>query len=493
MAPSVCGQKGTAVLPSIECKENSLAPIITFKPWSKLCEQSVISCYSDDGRLAVNSELNAASKIYAAGSVAKYPNHITGHATVAGEGLVNGSLAGTIAARNMAKEYHLLSNYTNDHNEDEYEFQNNRLNSEVKSSTIVFSQDKDLPILRTDRVSTSGESTSSLSSLGIHALCVGQCDSENMSTHGFWWTNQSLNNMRMSRRLSNHFLQRRDKKTAQKPVYGSGVVFYLDRSATIRGVMIWGLPFSTVQSEKKSVLNEQLIQRIHDIIRSNGMVIKKEHKSKMEKLNMHTQFLSQSHLAEESKLLATIAMNAMTKKDVGRQLEKSRPLHRYIPSKPITVSSMGILKRHQAIGNGSSGDDIYERNNQAKGIEDESKRHPSLIQFFSYNWNSSMSLELENSNLDDDGDLDESTDNEIASRPPKEEPIWLRRNEVFRTTSMNDKMTDMFSFNLKRGQFYDGNDAVKQAPVPEFVSNARDEMGKWRKNGSEHDDGENNE
>ena len=44
--------------------------------------------------------------IYAAGSVAKYPNHITGHTVVAGEGIVNGTTANKAAAENMARGIH---------------------------------------------------------------------------------------------------------------------------------------------------------------------------------------------------------------------------------------------------------------------------------------------------------------------------------------------------------------------------------------------------
>ena len=42
--------------------------------------------------------------IYAAGSVAKYPNNVTGHVIVAGEGIVDGTTAGKAAAENMARE-----------------------------------------------------------------------------------------------------------------------------------------------------------------------------------------------------------------------------------------------------------------------------------------------------------------------------------------------------------------------------------------------------
>ena len=128
---------------------------------------------------------------------------------------------------------------------------------------------------------------------------------------------------------------------------------------------------------------------------------------------------------------------------------------------------MGVLKRTKPIGSGGVGDDIFERNNHELG-SDETARHPSLVHYFSYDWSSSRPTPL-----DDEEDIKEREEidetNRILSRPPKEEPLWLRKNETMRTVSLSDKMTEMFAYNLKRGQFYDGNDAVKQAPTPEFV------------------------
>ena len=497
MAPSVSGQQGTAVLPTVtKSKNTSTTPVLNFQPWSKMSEPPhILSCYSDDGRIVVNSELNAASKIYAAGSVAKYPNHMTGHATVAGEGIVDGSLAGSIAAQNMAKEYQnqqqqqkKQQSYYRAENDDSS-------NSSHENSTNLFSQDKNLPILRTDKVSTSGEDTSSLSSLGVHALCIGQCDSENMSTHGFWWTNQSMYNRRLTRRLSNRTSRRngrdtvKDKSKVEKAVYGSGVVFYLDRSASIRGVMIWGLPFTSptttaTENNKQGLqnddLNEELLHRIENIIRSNGKIMKKDHKHICEKLNLDPTLLSQSHLVEESKYLATLAINSSStnNKDLIWNLRNSNPIHRYVASKPISVASMGVFKRSRPIGNGSIGDDIYERSVRESG-SDEAARHPSLVHYFSYDWSSSRPSPLDNSDVEseDEEDLDES--NRIMSRPPKEEPLWLRKNESTRNISLSEKMADLFAYNLKHGQFYDGNDAVKQAPTPAFVSNAREEFEQW--------------
>jgi hypothetical protein len=431
----------------------------------------VISCYSDDGRIVVNSELNAASNMFAAGSVAKYPNHKTGHATVAGEGVPDGAKAGRIAAQNMSKTYH--------------ERQHSKPSYRLTSSNI-YSKNESLPITRTDHLPTTingGSSNSSLASLGIHALCVGQCDSEVLSTHGFWWTNQSR---RLTRRRSN--IPNADGGRSQKAVYGSGVVYYLDRAGAIRGIMIWGLPFT--KSSKSETLNEGLLDRIKNVIHSNGGVPQRDHKEAIAQMRLDTSVLSPSHLAEESRVLASLAFNASSEVTVRKRMP--RPLHRFVPSKPITVTRMGILKKNKKIGNGGVGEDIFEHSGHALG---EKSRHPSLVHYFSYDWNSIQPTPLDGSHGDDTFDEDEGSDYsyapvskkaaDFAARPPKEEPLWMRKDEAMKAQSMNDRLAEMFMQNIMQGNFSDGSDAVKQAPVPQSYTDAKE----WMRGGK--DDGTN--
>ena len=81
-----------------------------YQSWSQLTAPlpvpSMCVCYADDGRVVVNTELNVASRVYAAGSAAKFPNSVTDHGHVAGEGTVDGRLAGQVAAMHMARNYH---------------------------------------------------------------------------------------------------------------------------------------------------------------------------------------------------------------------------------------------------------------------------------------------------------------------------------------------------------------------------------------------------
>ena len=113
VAPDCFGAKGTAALPTKEIPDRmreSSDGRPWYKTWSQLAKSSpnkpsIVVCFEDDGRIAVNPELCAASGVFAAGSVAKYPNSTTGNSSIAGEGAEDGKEAGRIAAINMSKQY----------------------------------------------------------------------------------------------------------------------------------------------------------------------------------------------------------------------------------------------------------------------------------------------------------------------------------------------------------------------------------------------------
>jgi hypothetical protein len=427
VAPRVVGQSGCAAIPTLSSSFSK--PRVTYKPWSRLTplDQHVISCYADDGRIVVNSELNAASNVYAAGSVAKYPNHTTGHATVAGEGVVEASAAGVLAADNMAKDYFSRTKV--------------RISNE-ESRTNIFSKTKSLPVIRTDRLWNVSHERSALSDLGIHALFVGNCDSETMSTHGFWWTNQS-------RRLSR---VRSGAKNGQKSIYGSGFVFYLDRAGTIRGIMVWGLPFA----DRDGALNDVLVERMKAIINSNGQVLQRDHKDLIESMNLDNNLLYTEHLAQESKAL--ISMLLSTSNGII-----NRPMYRFMASKPVSITSLGILRKSAVIGNGGIAEDIFERSTLDLGhFEGERLRHPSLVHYFDPSWHT-VSEDIPGA----DEKLSKHPD--YAARPPKEEIIWLRKDEESKTSAVNEMLAEQFMQNIRRGVFSDGTEAVKQAPSPNFL------------------------
>jgi hypothetical protein len=69
-------------------------------------------------------------------------------------------------------------------------------------------------------------------------------------------------------------------------------------------------------------------------------------------------------------------------------------------------------------------------------------------------------------------------ENELRARPPKEEPLWLRRGEARKSISHADAMSDMFIRNMRQGKFADGSDGLQRAPVPKWM----------RSDGSDNDD-----
>ena len=122
----------------------------------------MIVCFEDDGRIAVNTELNVASRIYAAGGCAKYPNGSTGHSCVAGEGSIDGPEAGRVAALNMSQNYRQKGR------------DNNYFNSEPDVEEAHSFATNSLPVWRSDITSyptVDGDRRSALSKIGIQALC----------------------------------------------------------------------------------------------------------------------------------------------------------------------------------------------------------------------------------------------------------------------------------------------------------------------------------
>ena len=450
---------GTAVIPS--GRIDPLNPSLDiYLPWSNLVMPPLVTCYLDDGRIATNAEFNAASSIYAAGSVAKYPCSQTGKTEIAGGRHVSAEESGRIAALNMIR-----SNYkSQSHHAD--------MQSESISSHI--------PVWRTDRISyvTSGEKRSeALYAMGIHALAVGRCDSEECATHGFWWTNSKDQRSNGSADSPNLLMKRATKRLSRKtrrqsgtlPVYGSGVIYYLDRTGNITGVMLWGLPFSSDASDISSSDNEELVERIRNIIRSNGAIAIEDHSTKIssekEASNLDLSLLSYLHLAEESKHLASIALSgssdAKGKKSTAAQIVGRRPLHRYSPAKLTQLTSLGKLFR--------SGDVFYpvETVHDSSRCREES-RPPSLKRIYPLSHGSEeedfeREMELRQLQLD-------------RSRPSKEDHLWLRQGDENRYVSAQDSRANAFIKNMVSGRFADGSDAVSTAPTPEIYIDAMEKM-----------------
>jgi len=512
VAPSVDGMNGTAVLPSTVSSTTTQSSTTTVatnnhQPWSSLISRPLLTCYLDDGRIATNSEFHAASSIFAAGSVAKYPNARTGQADVAGGTYLSAQLAGEIAATNMVIESREGDKLSKRKKQSEIE-----PSSHFQESIPVWRSDV-IPYTSTNPNNDKSHSSLSLYSMGIHALCIGRCDSEGMSTHGFWWTNTNQQSSE-SRRNSdnsestteestgrsvgpNSFMRRATRRFAMKspkgsvstrgalPVYGSGVVYYLDRCGNIQGVMLWGLPFSEDPSFVQSSVNNGLVKRMKDMIRSNGGVAIRDHSENILKdnagINVDVDLLSYMHLAEESKHLVSLALTGNVDGDKQQKMRVlGRPLHRYTPFKGAELTNLGKMRRKDDMGNVSESDDLFYSSTTPPSSDsiqrvEEMGRPPSLKRIYPMQGGTIPGTTEHNLEMEREA---RQLQNE-RSRPPKEEPLWLRQGEEQRFVNRKEAMADAFLRNMLLGQFSDGTSAVKQAPVPRVVKGAKEQWKAW--------------
>jgi hypothetical protein len=462
VAPLVDGPRGTAVLPTLRVPEALQEHWIGrtwYQSWSQLTspptEPSTIVCFTDDGRVAVNAELNAASKVYAAGSVAKYPNSLTGHAHVAGVGSVDGALAGRLAAMHMARDYidRTRSVPTSPHQQI------------IEPASFASSS---FPIFRSDisPYSTAEGNRSSLEKVGITALVVGRCDSDTMSTHGFWWTNHS------DKKTTSRKETTRSQKTrvSDSPVYGRGLVFYIDRAGHLCGIISWGLPFTDKDSTD---LNPSLVNRMIEIISSDGGVIAGTSENVL---------LKTAHLAEESKRLVQMALEGKRSKGLHRRLtnkveQMPNPLYRYTAAKPPSVTSVGLLKRKdQSVSSELLGENIYMKTDDIYNEVGSSIRPPTLLYIYPMHspiWrgDDDTSKGYDPYLLSDEERVEQAwKDNEQRARPAKEEPLWLRRGDAHRGTSYSQIMKESFTSNMTNARFADGSVPLGRAVVPKVSS-----------------------
>lgn len=481
VAPETSGARGTGCLPT-DCVpvflEDTANGRSWYKTWSALSvdtqhfDPAMVACYKDDGRIAVTPELCACSGVYAAGSVARYANSVTGHATVAGMGVEDGTAAGRTAALNMARLYHA------DHKSSQstassaatsllgfgsssYGAVRDERSEEVLRRAIV----KDpLPVWRSDLrySSKSGQliEPTSLSEIGVIALCVGNCEAESMSTHGVWWSNLSAFQRRMTRRETARYddeggdqekslddtrlrkhrhRQRREIKKSLKPVYGLGVVYYLDNTGRIQGVMTWGLPFT--ESESSTKLNQQLVNQMKTVIQTNGGIRALDTESDHMKMATYLREASQQLLLTA---LQSHGNDFLKAHELSYDGNFPRPLHRYTDVRSPSLRSVGVLKRKDGLhGHGVLGEDMFARFEDDETPDPPPPRpNPSgnvgsaaqeVAQYEArYNWSIWDQKERR------------WDDNEARARPPKEEPLWIRKGDETRNIPQRERMATAY-------------------------------------------------
>jgi hypothetical protein len=463
IAPDSFGAKGTAALPTNEIPftmRDSSDGRPWYKTWSQLAktsslEPSIVVCYEDDARIAVNTELCVASRIYAAGSVAKYPNPATGNASIAGEGRVDGAEAGRVAALNMSRDY-VGRNFP----------RTGPINAQSFASNS-------LPVWRSDTTSYpgSGDHISSLSSIGVQALCVGNCDSERQATRGFWWTNSSAqrkvtrlvdvdeDGVVMSEPSPQRINQRRMSRQRKKlglanPIYGIGVVFYLDNYGRIQGIMTWGLPFAEQEGD---TINPNLLAYLKYLIASNAGLSALDAEENHQLVNLALGKASQRLVALAVKphlSHATVASHGLD----GPIHGFSMPLYRYTEVAPLKNTTVNVLKRRDGNNLGVLGEDLYARDDFSleEGPWDDSVDNPSNLPTTMYPI-TVVPFQVEEAYGHKAASLDSLVElnrylavqrgweaNENRARPGKEDPIWLRPGDERRNTSRTQMVIDAY-------------------------------------------------
>ena len=451
VAPNTSGTCGSAALPTEEVPshlQDSANGRSWYQTWANLSidsanDASLVICYKDDGRVAVNTELCACSGVYAAGSVAKVANGLTGHADVAGYGFEDGAAAGRVAGLNMARHYHTANNS----HSSIFRFGFNK----DLASEVVMTKDP-LPVWRSDlrSVCHNHAQKSSLAQIGIQALCVGNCDSENLLTHGVWWTNRSAqkrlyrllqendSNPTEEEKEGSHTSRlttrrrQRGKKEPQKPIYGIGIIYYLDRRHKIQGIMTWGVPFTNGITD---TLNVHLVRHMKAIITTNGGFHNVE--SQSDRTRMSNSLVQKSQHMVSMAFSAFLPWNKETDRYQihGTILEDiPRPLHRFTEVTPPNVRSLNILKRKDGHGHGILGQDLFDRYEGALVENPIPTPHPSNVGYAvdraqrRYEWNVwEQKFKIWN-------------ENESRARPAKEEPLWIRKGDELRLVSAHETL-----------------------------------------------------
>lgn len=455
VAPDIYGARGTGAFPTLHIpsflQDDTHNHSSWYHTWSSITTidddddddpTSLLSCYKDDGRIAVNTELYACHDVFAAGSVAKYPNGRNGNATVAGCGVVDATNAGYIAAMNMSQLYdrHSRSTSTND---GFLQFGRNVPRSQEKN-TQIFVKDP-IPIwrsdLRTASVNGKDQQLSSLEDVGIVALCVGNCDAESLATHGVWWTNHAAHRRllalaEMNGEDVNEHQQRRKMKQSFKPIYGFGVVFYLDRANKVHGVMTWGLPF--YRSDKDRNLDEQFVEQIKHVIKTNGGFRTIE--SEQDRIEF-TRYLGNVSKEFIVNAFSNHGSQIGTNHQLNGKLDRfPRPLHRYTEIRPPNIRVTGLLKRNDGQNLGILGQDLFVRFEQ-----DDIPDNPIPLPL-AENLGSAIAKVQAQYDWDVWEQVERRWDeNEIRARPSKEDPLWIRKGDEGRAMSHREKLAAAYN------------------------------------------------
>jgi len=170
------------------------------------------------------------------------------------------------------------------------------------------------------------------------------------------------------------------------------------------------------------------------------------------------------------------------KQQTKRIAVRGRPLHRYTPIKPVGLTNLGKMRRTDETGVLTEENDLFYSSMASLTADatcqriEEFARPPSLKRV------DPMQIWM---NLADSDELELQADagrrkmQIERSRPPKEEPLWLRQGDEHRLVNKKNALADAFLRNISSGRFSDGKDAVQQAPVPKIYLDAKERLTSW--------------
>jgi len=269
---------------------------------------------------------------------------------------------------------------------------------------------------------------------------------------------------RKSLLLGRHKTGRVKARGLLNPIYGVGIVFYLDHYGRIQGIMTWGLPFADQPGGK---MNRELLGHMENLIATNAGVSALDAEENHQIMNVALGKASQRLVAIAVKGHASQMTRAWHGLD-GPIEGFATPLYRYTEVSPARNKTVNVLKRKDGSGLGILGEGLYARDDfileetlRKESGDDPSEEagedHPANIPSTMY-----PITVVPTSNFDDTyGEKVVSAEtmkelnrylavqrrwegNENRARPGKEDPLWLRPGEERRNTSGKQNVIDAY-------------------------------------------------
>jgi hypothetical protein len=242
------------------------------------------------------------------------------------------------------------------------------------------------------------------------------------------------------------------------PIYGIGIVFYLDHYGRIQGIMTWGLPFADRPGDS---LNPDLLELIKHLIVTNAGVSALDAEENHQLMNLALGKASQKLIALAVKGHVSDMTRAWHGLD-GPIEGFSTPLYRYTEVSNSRNKTVNVLKRKDGSGLGVLGEGLYVRDdfiadgsgNSSSPDEEAEKDQdpPSNIPTTLYPITVPRTTNFEEGiSVDTAKELNRFLEvqrwwetNENRARPGKEDPIWLRPGDEKKNTSGKQNVIDAF-------------------------------------------------